>query len=163
MKNKVTKGLLFLCLILLIISCNPKKAETAAVVIDKEQIKKEIQAKENEFAATYNAGEKKSIGYYAEDAITFAQDSPPLIGKKAITDYLMAHIDSLSKFNKISFTTNEVFVSCDGDQVLEIGYYKVVDPSGNPVNTGNYMSLFVKRDGKYYSLRDMSASDMPLE
>ena len=144
---------------LLVIGCSPKKE----VVIDKEQIKKEIQAKEDEFAATYNAGEMKYIGYYAEDATTFAQNSPPLVGKTAIVEYLKANIDSLSKSNKISFTTNEVFVSNDGTHVLEIGYYKVVDSTNTVVNTGNYMSLFVKRDGKYVSLRDMSTSDRPLD
>jgi ketosteroid isomerase-like protein len=162
MKNKMTKGLLFLFLISSVIACNTKKTEPLAA-IDIEQIKKEIQAKEDEFAATYNAGEKKKIGYYADDAITFAQDSPPLVGKTAIVNYLMAHIDSISKNNKISYSTKEVFVSCDGDQVLEIGSYKVVDSDNNTVNTGNYMSLFVKRDGKYVSLRDMSASDVPID
>ena len=75
----------------------------------------------------------------------------------------MSNIDSLNKSNKISFTTKEVFVSNDANQVVEIGYYKVVDANNTPVNTGNYMSLFVKRDGKYVCLRDMSASDMPVE
>ena len=128
-----------------------------------EQIKKEIQAKEDEFAATYNAGEKKNIGYYAEDAITFSQNSPPYVGKEAIVDYLMSNVDSLSAGNKISFKTNEVFVSNDGNQVVEIGYYTVVNSDSAIVNTGNYMTLFVKRDGKYVCLRDMSASDMPLQ
>lgn len=162
MRNKVTKGLFLFILMSSLVSCNTKKAESVSA-IDIEQIKKEIQAKEDEFAATYNAGEKKTIGYYADDAITFAQDNPPLVGKQAIIEYLMAHIDSISKNNKISYTTNEVFVSCDGLQVLEIGSYKVVDSNNATVNSGNYMSLFVKRDGKYYSLRDMSASDVPLD
>jgi ketosteroid isomerase-like protein len=160
MKNKVLKGVLLACLMSLLIACTPKKAEPA---VDKEQIKKEIQAKEDEFAATYNAGEMKNIGYYAEDAITFAQNSQPYVGKVAIVDYLMSNIDSTAKSNKISYTTKEVFVSNDGEQVVEIGYYKVVDSANIPVNTGNYMVLFVKRDGKYVSLRDMSASDMPLK
>jgi putative ribosome biogenesis GTPase RsgA len=60
MKNKVTNGLLFLCLMLMLIACNSKKTEPVAVV-DKEQIKKEIQAKENEFAETYNSGEVKIL------------------------------------------------------------------------------------------------------
>ena len=158
MKNKVIKGVLISYVMLLVIGCSPKKE----VVIDKEQIKKEIQAKEDEFAATYNAGEMKYIGYYADDAITFAQNSAPLVGKAAIVEYLKANIDSLSKFNKISYTTQEVFVSNDGEQVVEIGYYKVVDSDNTIVNTGNYMVLFVKRDGKYVCLRDMSASDMPI-
>jgi ketosteroid isomerase-like protein len=163
MKNKVTKGLLFLYLISNLIACNTKKGEPAAAVIDVEQIKKEIQAKEDEFAATYNAGEMKYIGYYADDAISFSQNSPPHVGKAAIVEYLMANLDSLNKSNKISYTTKEVFVSNDANQVVEIGYYKVVDTNNTLVNTGNYMVLFVKRDGKYVCLREMSASDIPVD
>jgi ketosteroid isomerase-like protein len=160
MKNKVVKGVLLAYTMLLMVACNTKKAEP---VVDAEQIKKEIQAKEDEFAATYNAGEKKSIGYYADDAISFSQNAAPHVGKAAIVEYLMANIDSLSKSNKISFKTNEVFPSNDGNQVVEIGYYTVVDSNNDTVNTGNYMTLFVKREGKYVCLRDMSASDMPLQ
>ena len=163
MKNKVVKGVLLSCAMFLAIACNTKKTGTEAAAVDVEQIKKEIQAKEDEFAATYNAGEKKSIGYYAEDAISFSQNAAPHVGKAAIIEYLMANIDSLSNFNKISYTTKEVFVSNDANQVVEIGYYTVVDSTNTPVNTGNYMVLFVKRDGKYVCLREMSASDMPLQ
>lgn len=148
---------------LLAIACNTKKTGTEAAAVDVEQIKKEIQAKEDEFAATYNSGEKKSIGYYADDAISFSQNSAPHVGKAAIVEYLMANIDTLSMSNKISYKTNEVFVSNDANQVVEIGYYTVVDSTNTPINTGNYMVLFVKRDGKYVCLRDMSASDMPLQ
>ena len=163
MKNKFLKGFLLTCFIITIIACNTKKEETTTVVVDKEQIKKEIQAKENLFAETYNAGEKKSIGYYADDAISFAQNRAPLVGKDAIVNYLLEGIDTHSNSNKISFTTNEVFVSDDGIQVVEIGFYKVVDSTNTIVNSGNYMSLFEKRDGNYVSVRDMSVSNMPIE
>jgi ketosteroid isomerase-like protein len=163
MKIRITTGLVFLILLVLFIACNSKKAEPVAALIDKEAIKKEIQAKENEYAALYNAGEMKSIGYYAEDATTFAQNRPPLVGRNAIVEYLAVGIDSLSKNNKISYTTNEVFVSNDGNMVVEIGYYRVVDAADNAINTGNYMVLFEKRNGRYVSVRDMSASDIPLE
>ena len=56
MKNKMVKRVLSVCIPLFVIACNTKKEEPAAAVVDKEQIKKEIQAKEDEFAATYNAG-----------------------------------------------------------------------------------------------------------
>lgn len=160
MKTKILIGVLLMSLLF---ACNTKKAEDTAAVIDKEQIKKEIQAKENEFAEAYNSGIAKSIGYYADDAITFTQNSAPLVGKAAIVEYLMADVNSSTKSNKISFTTNEIFVSNDGNQVVEIGYYKVVDSTNTDVNSGNYMVLFEKRNGKYVSVRDMSASDMPLE
>ena len=158
-----TKILMIVLLMSLLFACDTKKTEPVAAVIDKEQIKKEIQAKENEFAETYNSGIAKSIGYYADDAITFAQNRAPLVGKAAIVEYLMADLNPATKSNKISFTTNEVFVSNDGNQVVEIGYYKVVDSTNTAVNTGNYMVLFEKRNGKYVCVRDMSASDMPLE
>jgi ketosteroid isomerase-like protein len=162
MKNKSITRVLLSFVILFLMACNTKKAEPE-VGVDKEQIKKEIQDKENEFAATYNAGEKKKIGYYADDAISFSQNKAPLVGRDAIVEYLMADIDSSNNSNKISFTTNEVFVSSDGNQVVEIGSYKVIDTSNTDVNTGNYICLFVKRDGKYVCIRDMSASDMPLK
>jgi ketosteroid isomerase-like protein len=162
MANRIFNGLFTGCIILLTVGCNDKKEETAtSVVVDKEQIKKDIQAKENDFAALYNAAEMKDIGYYADDATSFYQNRSPLIGKAAIVDFLKSDLNSNS--NKISFTTNDVFVSSDGNQVVEVGYFKVVDSANAPINTGNYMSLFEKRDGKYVSVRDMSASDMPLK
>lgn len=163
MKTKILNGVILLCLMSLLFACNTKDAEPGAAVIDKEQIKIEIQAKENEFAETYNSGIVKSIGYYADDAVTFLQNSEPLVGKAEIVEYLIADLKPATISNKISFTTKEVFVSNDGNQVVEIGYYKVVDSTKTAVNTGNYMVLFEKRDGKYVSVRDMSASDMPLE
>ena len=145
-----------------LIACNEKKEEPAAVVaVDKEQIKKEIQARENEFAELYNSGEMKNIGYYADDATSFFQNREPLKGKQAIVDFLKS--DLQSNTNKISFTTNEVFVCNDGDQVVELGYFKVVDSLNATLNSGNYMSLFEKRDGKYVCLRDMSVSDIPVQ
>jgi ketosteroid isomerase-like protein len=161
MKNKVINGAMLVCAAWVVLACNPRTP--APVAVDKEQIKKEIQAREDEFAAVYNSGQLKNIGYYPEDAITFPQNHDPLIGKAAIVEYLVANMDSLAATHKISFKTNEVFVCDGGKQVLEIGYYKVVDANNNPVNTGNYMSLFEKRDGKYVCLRDMSTTDMPLE
>jgi ketosteroid isomerase-like protein len=159
MTNKLIKGMLFGTITSIIFACNAKKEEPAAVVIDKDQIKKEIQAKEDEFAATYNAGFMKNIGYYAEDATSFFQNRAPLVGKQAIVDFLAA--DLISSTDKISFKTNEVFVSGDANQVVEVGSFKVVDSANAPLNSGNYMSLFEKRNGKYVCVRDMSASDVP--
>lgn len=161
MKNMVIKGVLMSCAVSLLIACNSKKAETVTAVVDKEQIKAEIQAKENQFAELYNAGELKDIGYYADDATTFYQNKPPLVGKAAIIEFLKS--DLAGNTDRISFITNEVFPSSDGNQVVEVGYYKVVDSTNTPINTGNYMVMFEKRDGKYVSVREMSASDMPLK
>lgn len=162
MKKEIVKGVLLSCMMSLMISCSDSKKEGNAVTaIDKEQIKKEIQAKEDEFAATYNAREIKDIGYYADDARSFFQNMPALIGKEAIVEFLKSDLMAANS-NKISFKTDEVFVSNDGNMVVEIGYFKVVDSTNTTVNKGNYMSLFEKRNGKYVCVRDMSASDVKL-
>ena len=161
MKCKTRKEVLLGCMITLLFACNAKNEESSAGGIDKEQIKKEIQAKEDEFAATYNAGVLKDIGYYADDATSFYQNRPALVGKEAIVDFLKADLSTAPR-NKISFKTNEVFVSSDGKLVVEIGRFTVVDSTNTGVNKGHYMSLFEKRNGKYVCVRDMSASDVDL-
>jgi len=160
MKNEVIKGVSLLFVMLILNACGTKTKEQVAV-IDKEQIKKEIQAREDAFAELYNTGELKDIGYYADDAITFYQNKAPLVGRPAIVDFLKS--DLVSNTDRITFKTNEVFVSNDGIQVVEIGSYIVLDSTNTPINTGNYMSLFEKRNGNYFCIRDMSASDMPVE
>jgi len=155
MNNKTVTGVLLGGITTLVFACNTK----SAIVIDEAQIKKEIQAKEDEFAGLYNRGEVKNIGYYAEDANSFFQNRPPLIGREAIVEFLKTAITS--RTDSISFKTKELFVSNDGNQVVEIGYFKVIDSTSTIINSGNYMSLFQKRDGKYVCVRDMSASDMP--
>lgn len=161
MKKEIIKGILLLCVLSVITSCNSTNEKPTLAAIDVEKVKKDIQAREDEFAAIYNTREMKTIGYYADDAESFFPNRPPLIGKAAIVEFLKA--DLISNSNKISFQTKDVFVSSDGNQVVEIGYYKVMDSTNTAINTGNYMSLFEKRDGKYVCLRDMSASDMPAQ
>ena len=162
MKKEIVKGILLSCMMSPMISCSDSKKEGSAVTaIDKEQIKKEIQAKEDAFAELYNTGQLKDIGYYADDATTFFQNRPALVGKEAIIEFLKSDL-SVASSNKITFKTNEVFVSNDGNMVVEIGHFTVVDSTNTGINRGNYMSLFEKRNGKYVCVRDMSASDVQL-
>ena len=161
MKKIFVKGIVVGCLFLLMASCNTNEEKSTAVVIDKEQVKKDIQARENEYAEIYNSGEVKNIGYYGDDSVTFYQNMAPLRSKAERLKFFEE--DIVGNTNKISFTTYEVFPSKDGLLVLEIGYYTVVDSTNTAINTGNYMSLFEKRDGQYVSIRDMSASDMPID
>ena len=71
MKNMFIRGTVLGYLFLLMTSCTINEEKSTSELIDKEQIKKEIQARENEFAEIYNSDELKKIGYYADDAITF--------------------------------------------------------------------------------------------
>ena len=158
----VLKGLL-LTLLIASIACNTKKAEPDITPVDKEQIKKMIQEKENHYASLYSSGDLGKIDYYSDDAIVYAQNQAPIVGIDSIRTYLEAGLRASSPGNKISFITNEVRVFNDAEQVLEIGSFRLVDSVDVLINSGNYMILFEKRDGKYVSVREMSTSDIEFE
>ncbi|MCF6128915.1 nuclear transport factor 2 family protein [Flavobacterium sp. AS60] len=163
MKNKVLKSIALGVMIAFAIACQPKKEEPkdAAPAVDKEKIKAEIVAMETVMADMYNMRSAASEEYYDENATSFSQNRPPLVGKFAIDKSIKEDLASFPEGDVISFSVNEIFPSNDGEQVVEIGSYKVVDGKGAVKFTGNYMSLFVKKDGKYVCIRDMGASDMP--
>jgi ketosteroid isomerase-like protein len=164
MKNKILTLGLLVVLATLSICCNKKTEDSTTVqTVDKEQIKQEIQAIENTFAAHYNSKNTDSITYYADDAKSFFIGRNPIIGKDSIIAYLKNDIAGVEKGIKFSFTTNEVHVSSDGNNVTEIGEFKLVDSTGTKIESGNYFSVFEKINGKYQCVRDIATSNMPRE
>ena len=165
MKKTLLKSIALGVIMTLAIACQSKKEEPTTTattpIVDKEKIKAEIVAIETEMANMYNIRSAASEQYYADDATSFSQNKPPLVGKFAIDKSIKEDLSSFPQGDVISFFVNEIFPSNDGEQVVEIGSYKVADAKGIDKFTGNYMSLFVKRDGKYVCIRDMGASDMP--
>jgi ketosteroid isomerase-like protein len=158
MKNKIINYIVFMAILSFVVGCKPKTEE---VVIDKEQIKEEIQSMENKMAEMYNNRELIGEEYYASDASSFSQNKPPLVGKEAIDNSIKEDLKSFQKGNQIAFVANEVYPSSDGNQVVEVGSYRVSDSTSTAIYTGNYMAFFEKREGKYVCIRDMAASDRP--
>ena len=155
MKNKILIGIISLFILPLLISCNQKKEE---VKIDKEKIKAEIQDIEDHFALTYNNRDADSITYYADDAVSYFAGQMPITGKAAIHQHINDELMDLPEGAKISFRTLEIFVSGDGDNVGEIGQFKLLDYEGAIIQMGHYISFFTKRDGRYVCIRDMANS-----
>ena len=164
MKNKI---LMVISLGIFVASCNSKvetKVTKDVVVVNKDSIKTIIQNMENEYADALNAGNADAVmGYYANDAISYPPNMPPLVGNAAIREDVAKQIAESPKGVKVSFTTKEIHPSADGEMVLEIGSYNATDSINAKNYTGNYMSVFHKMDGKYVCVRDMAASDMPRE
>tara|TARA_R110000851_G_scaffold203501_1_gene355333 strand:+ start:26 stop:520 length:495 start_codon:yes stop_codon:yes gene_type:complete len=161
MKNRIFKGGLVVVIMSLMVACNQKK-EVPAVMVDKEAIKTEIQAMEDAFAEAYNNSNADGINYYAEDAVSFSNGKMPLEGKKAIHESIKNELLTFPKGSKIAFETQEIHASNNGNMVVEIGGYQVKDSTDTKTNSGHFISLFEKKDGKYICTRDMGSSDMPL-
>jgi ketosteroid isomerase-like protein len=160
MKNKIFIGGLLSVIIFMSFACNQRQSTTNTVsTVDKEQVKSEIQALENHFALIYNNRNADSLTYYADDAVSYFAGQKPIVGKAAIHKFIEDELMDFPKGAKISFETVEVHVADDGKYVFEIGAFKQVDSDGKLLNSGHYFSLFVKRDGKYLCVRDMSNSN----
>ena len=162
MRNRVKYGVLFFCVMLFVESCNTKKAEPAAPVIDKEQIKKEIQAIEDKFSLIYTHRNADSLTYYADDAVSYFVGQEPLVGKEAIHKFIADELLDFPEGVKIINKTLEVYVFEDGNNIGEIGEYSRVDSTGKILQRGHYFSFFAKRNGRYVCTRDM-ATALPLE
>ena len=146
MKNKMLKGIVLGIITTLVIACQPKKEEApVAVAVDKDQIKTELQTMETAFADAMNAGKPETIVYYSDDVISYDQNAEPLSGKKAVDAKLAEQVKKMSKSSKISYTANEVFPSNDGNQVVELGSYKVVDSLGTTKSSGIIWRCLKKR------------------
>ncbi|UPT70321.1 MAG: nuclear transport factor 2 family protein [Flavobacterium sp. JAD_PAG50586_2] len=148
MKNKILNSIVLITILSFVVGCKPKTEE---VSVDKEQIKNEIQALENKMAEMYNNREMMGQEYYAEDATSFSQNKPPLVGKAAIEKSIREDLLSFQKGNQIAFVANEVFPSNDGNQVVEIGSYRVSDSTSTAIYTGNFMAFFEKEKANMFA------------
>lgn len=159
MKKITFKGLTLALMISIFVSCKPKKEEV--VTANKEAIKNEIQGIENKMSELYSYNSTDDEEYYAVDAVSFSQNRMALKGKREIRKSIKEDLANFTKGHSITFITDEVFPSIDGNQVLEVGSYKVRDSVNIIKASGNFLSFFEKRDGKYVCIRDMGASELP--
>jgi ketosteroid isomerase-like protein len=154
-KNKILMGGLLAVILTLSIACNQQPVKAT---IDKAQIKAEIQAIENKFAAIYTHRNADSLTYYADDAVSYFVGQKPVAGKDSIHQFIQEELMYFPEGAKLLNETMEIFVTDDGNNVAEIGAYKMVDSAGVILQNGHYFSFFAKRNGKYVCTRDMATS-----
>lgn len=143
---------------LLLSSCSTpeKKTET----LDLEKIRTEIQAMEDAWAAAEKAKDADKVAaYYSEDAVSYGRNEPPTAGKAAIRDSIAARIARDTTSNYSVYKVVDLFG--EGNLLVEIGSWTLMNPAGAEVDRGHYMSLFQKKDGKYLCIRDMNVSSTP--
>jgi uncharacterized protein (TIGR02246 family) len=142
--------------------CSSTPKEAASVpetnhMPDLAKIRTEIQALETEFgSATTNNDLDAVLEYYADDAISLANDAPMLVGKTAIGEHYKKHVMGKNKTHV--YQTIDVF--SEGNMVVETGRSTTTDSTGN-ASTGKYMALYQKRNGHYVCIREVYNNDQP--
>ena len=108
----------------------------------------------------YNAGDADGIvALYAEDAILNAPGAPPTRGHAAIREFLAKDIAASAArgFTFNSGANPEFGVS--GDLGWEWNTFTVTDKAGATVDTGKYVTVYGRKDGKWVIIRDIWNSD----
>ncbi len=152
--NKILPGLL-MSSILLFTACSTAEKQAP---IDMANLKAEIQAMEDAYAAGEKAKDADAVAaYYSEDAISYGRNSQPDSGREAIRDKIAMQIANDTTGNYNVYKVVDVFA--EGNMAVEIGSWTEFDTSGAELENGHYMSFFQKNsEGKYECVRDMNSS-----
>jgi uncharacterized protein (TIGR02246 family) len=113
------------------------------------------------WAKAFNAGDGKAAGMlYAEDAVLMVPGAPPIVGRAAITEAMVKEAASAKAGGTSMTPMGKSDVGVAGDLAWESGKFNVT-VKGKVVDTGKYLSVAAKKNGKWLLIRDMWNSDTP--
>jgi len=156
--NNFTKLTILAASFIALAACAKTTPPTAATAGDEAA----IRAVNVAWNKAYNAGDGAAVAaLYAEDAVLNAPGAPLVRGKASITEYYVK--------DAAGFATTGVTVADDpvgdvgqsGDLAWQSGTYKNTDKSGATIDTGKFLTVFERKDGKWMIIRDTWNSDAP--
>src|SRR6266540_3412566 len=120
-----------------------------------------VRAQSTSWAKAYNGGDAKAVAaLYAEDALLLPPGAPAARGRAAILEYFTRDIAGARAAGAVFVVNPKTDVSVSGDQGWESGTYQVT-VKGAVVETGKFLSVSRKKDGKWLYLRDTWNADAP--
>jgi uncharacterized protein (TIGR02246 family) len=124
---------------------------------DESAIRAQTTAWEKAFAA----GDAKALAaLYAEDALLMPPGAPPVNGRAAIQEFFTKDVAAAKAGGAVFVLNPKTDVGVSGSMGWESGTYKVT-VKGAVVETGKFLSVSRKKDGKWFYLRDTWNADAP--
>jgi uncharacterized protein (TIGR02246 family) len=149
---------LAICAVLALNACAPTTPPPADTAADETALK----AATLTWLEAYNAGDvEKIVALYAEDAVLMPPHAPVANGRAAIRAFLSADTAG-AKAAGIKLVPGTSTAGVAGDTGWESGTYTVTNASGTTVDSGSYLSVSHKSNGKWLYHRDTYNSDRPL-
>jgi uncharacterized protein (TIGR02246 family) len=110
----------------------------------------------------YNAGDvEKMVAMYTEDAVLMPPHASVANGHAGIRAFLTADT-AAAKAAGMKLVPGPATAGALGDMGWESGSYTITDGSGGTVDSGSYLSVARKVNGKWLYIRDTYNSDRPL-
>jgi uncharacterized protein (TIGR02246 family) len=121
-----------------------------------------IRAQTLAWEKAYNGGDAKGVAaQYADDSLLLPPGAAGVSGKPAILTYFMQSIAESKAAGAVFVINPKTDVGVSGDIGWESGVYKVT-VKGAVVETGKFLSVSRKKDGKWLYLRDTWNADAPV-
>ncbi len=119
-----------------------------------------LHAVDQAWMKAYNAGNVDAVAsLYDEQAVLLPPGAPPMKGRAAIRAFFAKDIAESAK-EGVSFVLGpKPAGGVSGDMGWASGTYVVKDKSGRVVDAGKYLSVSVKKGGKWLYVRDTWNSD----
>ena len=137
-------------------------APAAAPPVDTAAEEAALKAVTAAWLEAYNAGDvEKIVAMYAEDGVLMPPHAPVATGHAGIRAYLTADTAG-AKAAGVKLVPGAATAGVAGDTGWESGSYTITDASGATVDSGSYLSVSRKSNGKWLYVRDTYNSDRPL-
>ena len=149
-------------IVLALSACAPAAPPAAPPTVDTAGDEAALKAATLTWLESYNAGDvEKIVALYAEDAVLMPPHAPVANGHAAIRAFLTADTAG-AKTAGIKLVPGTSTAGVAGDTGWESGSYTATNASGVTVDSGSYLSVSRKSNGKWLYYRDMFNSDRPL-
>ena len=120
-----------------------------------------IRAQAANWEKAYNGGDAKGVAaQYAEDALLLPPGAPQVKGRAAIQEFFTKDIAGAKGAGAVFVLNPKTDVGVSGNMGWESGTYKVT-VKGAVVETGKFLSVSRKKDGKWLYIRDTWNADAP--
>jgi uncharacterized protein (TIGR02246 family) len=120
-----------------------------------------IRAQSASWGKAYNGGDAKAVAaLYAQDALVLPPGAPGVRGQAAILEFFTKDIAAAKAAGAVFVLDPNTDVGVSGNTGWESGTYKVT-VKGAVVETGKFLSVSRKSNGKWLYLRDTWNADAP--
>ena len=108
----------------------------------------------------YNTHDAAALAaLYADDAVLMMPGSPVARGREAITAAYKKDMDAMAKSGMMNNEGTDSDIVASGDLAYESNTFTITDKNGKKIDSGKYVTVFAKRDGKWMIIRDIWNSD----
>ena len=120
-----------------------------------------LRAQTTSWEKAYGAADAKALAaLYADDAVLLAPGAPPVHGRAAIEQFFTKDAAAAKAAGAVFALNPKTDVGVSGNMGWESGTYKVT-VKGAVVETGKFLSVSRKKDGKWLYIRDTWNADAP--